>query len=101
MLEEQVAEVVVDRVGQAVRLLGGLEVGEVVAQPGQTLAVARLPADDGSVELALGPALRALDPGAPGQLVEGTELEPLVEAGLAALTTRERTAGEDVGRIEA
>ena len=79
VLEQQLAEVRVSRVGQAGPTLVVVEVGEVGAEGGQSLAVAGLPADDRSVELALGSTLRSLDARPPGQLVERAQLEPLVE----------------------
>jgi hypothetical protein len=56
--------------GQASVLLLAVDVGEVGPQPGQAVGVALLEADDGTVELPLGPALAAFDPGPPGQLLE-------------------------------
>src|SRR5205085_7539938 len=64
------------------------------------LAVALLPAGDGSVELALRKALRPLDPGAPGELVEPAEAMERREAGVAAEAARECAAGPDSRWVE-
>ena len=86
--------------GQAPVLLLAVDVGEVVAQPGQAFGVALLEPDHRSVELPLGPALAALDPGAPGQLLDRAQRQEAVEPGVAAVATGEGPAGPDAGRVD-
>ena len=67
-------------------LFGAVDLGEVVTQPGQPLAVALLQSHDRPVELPFGPALRALDPHAPGQLVQRRQRDEPGEPGDADQT---------------
>ena len=69
---------------QARRLLLAVELQNSLPQGGQPAPVALLEPDDRPVELPLGQAPGALDPGAPGQLVEGTRRWNRREAGFAA-----------------
>jgi hypothetical protein len=98
VLEEQALE---GRVGrQALVLLGRVELGEVPAEGGQPVGVALLPPDDGTVELPLGAALAALDPGPPRQLLGRAEGQEGGEAGLTSVTAREGPPGPDPGRVD-
>ena len=80
--------------------MSGVEAGEVVPQPVEALGVLLLEADDGSVELPLGPALAALDAGPPGQLLHRTEGEERLEAGITPVAAGEGPAGPDAGRVD-
>ena len=77
-----------------------VHLGEVGPQRGQPLAVALLEPHDRAVELTLGQPLRALDPGAPGQLVEPGQRVEVGEPGHAAHAPRRRAARPDAGRVE-
>lgn len=98
MLVEQAGE---RRVGGEAGVLGlVVEVDEVGTEAGQSLGVALLEADDGAVELPLGPAPTALDAGPPGQFLDRAEGQEPVEAGVAAMASGERSAGPDAGRVD-
>src|SRR5207249_1578403 len=89
------------RVGaEALVLLFGRQRHEVGADGGDPVAVALLPPDDGTVELALGKPLRSFDAGAPCQLVEPAEAVERREPRVAAEAARERAAGPDAGWVE-
>jgi hypothetical protein len=86
--------------GQAGILLVACEPGEVVAQRGQADGVPLLEADDRPVELPLGEALAAFDPRSPRQLLDRAEREELLEAGVAAVASGERSSGPDPRRLD-
>ena len=67
-------------VAQAAPLFLAVDLGEVGAQGGQALPVALLEPDDRTVELTLGPPLRALDAHPPRQLVERRQRDEVAEA---------------------
>src|SRR5688572_5111231 len=80
-------------------LIGRRQRDEVVAERIDAAPVLLLPARDRPVELALGHAAGAFDPGPPGQLLERRERQELPEGRLAARPAREWPAGPDPGRV--
>ena len=77
-----------------------LAVGEVGSERGEAGAVPLLEAHHRSVEFALGPAERALDPGTPGQFVEGGQRMEGGEVRRPAEPARGGPAGPDPRWIE-
>src|SRR4051812_35500379 len=85
---------------EAALLLGPVDGGEVGTERGDAVPVLLLPPRHRAVPLPLRMAGRALDAGAPGQLLERTELVERREPGLATEAAREGAAGEDPGRVD-
>src|SRR5262245_31464193 len=73
---------------------------EVVAERGDAVAVRLLPPAHRAVPLTFGEPARALDPRAPGELLDARQREELGEAGFPSRATRVRATGPDPGRVE-
>src|SRR5262245_11871962 len=86
--------------GETRVLLVAAQLAEIRAERADTFAVDLLPAANRAVELALGDPARALDPGAPRELLVSREREEVRERCVAAGPSAERAPGVDQRGIE-